>query len=201
MHTMRCAYHAPFRCPRAHRNGGRGKPNWARIEYKLAKQESRQPDLRWGPDAVQLPTESPVQSKRPSTTMMHGIPSRAASSWQGAAFPSIHEHRPWAPMATKEEVILPKPSYRVDASLWHLNIMERALVQDQWHLSCATSIPWRVQTIQVISMVVLSQLTTFVNFEGEHPLRTSPNSSVISKGSSLSPRLFVCSPMASKIRS
>ena len=124
-----------FRCPRAQCNGGRGKPNWARIECKLAKQEFRQPDLRWGQDAVQPPTESPSQeaqlqqqtSSQRATAMMHGIASGAASSWQGAACPPIHEHRPWASPAMQEEVILPNPGYRVPANLWNFNIMERAL--------------------------------------------------------------------------
>ena len=62
--TLRRAFHAPFRCPRTQRNGGSGKPNWARIEYKRAKQEPQQPDLRWRPDAAQLPMESSVQESQ-----------------------------------------------------------------------------------------------------------------------------------------
>ena len=99
------AFHAPFRCPRAQCNGGCGKTNWARMEYKLAKQEAREPDLRWGQDPVQPPTpptEAPSQEARhqrdpaadqqpmcAATAMMHGIPSGPASSWQSAACPSI----------------------------------------------------------------------------------------------------------------
>ena len=102
-------------------------------------QEARQPDLRRGQDPAQPPTESPSQEAqqhqdptadqqpmRAATAMMHGIPRGAASSWQGAACPPLHEHRPWAPLAMQEEVILPNPGYRVAASLWNLDIMERA---------------------------------------------------------------------------
>ena len=129
---------APFRCPTAQCNGGSGKPNCARIEYKLAKQESREPDLRWGSDAAQPLMESSVQESqqhqspsedqapmRATTAMMHGIPSGASSSWQGAACPPIHEHRQRAPQATENDVILPNPSYRADANIWHLKIKER----------------------------------------------------------------------------
>ena len=59
--------------------------------------------------------------------MMHGIPSGASSSWQGAC-PPIHEHREWAPPAAENDVILPNPGYRVDANVWHLNITDRALL-------------------------------------------------------------------------
>ena len=58
-----------------------------------------------------------------ATAMMRGIPSGAASSWQGAACPSIHEHPP----ARENDVILPNPGYRVDANIWHLDIREGAL--------------------------------------------------------------------------
>ena len=139
--TFCSAFHAPFCCPRAQCNEGSGKPSWARIEWKRAKQESREPDLRWGSDAAQPLMESPVQESQqhqsPSedqapmcaaTAMMHGIPSGAASSWQGAACPSIHEHRQWAPQATENDVILPNPGHKVDANIWHLNIRERALL-------------------------------------------------------------------------
>ena len=69
--TLCSAFHAPFRCPRAQCNGGSGKPNWAR-------------------DAAQLSTESPSEDQPQmcaATAMMYGIPSGAASSWQGAACP------------------------------------------------------------------------------------------------------------------
>ena len=63
-----------------------------------------------------------------ATAMMRGIQSGAASSWQCAACPPIHEHRQWAPQATENDVILPNPGYRVDANIWHLNIRHRALL-------------------------------------------------------------------------
>ena len=48
----------------------REKPNWARVEYKRAKQESREPDLRWGADAAQplvdFPTIESQQHQGPS---------------------------------------------------------------------------------------------------------------------------------------
>ena len=109
--TLCSGLHAPFRCPRAQCNGGCGKPNWARIEYKLAKQEARAPDLRWGQDPAQPPTppteaqsqeaqlqQGPAAEQQPmcaTTAMTHGIPNGPASSWQSAACPSIHKHRPW----------------------------------------------------------------------------------------------------------
>ena len=98
-----------------------------------ARPSMRQPDLRWGQDLAQPPRESPSQDpaadQHPmcaAIAMMHGIPSGAASSWQGAACPPIHEHRPWTPPAMQEEAILPNPGYRVAANLWHLDTMERA---------------------------------------------------------------------------
>ena len=123
--TLCSAFHAPFSCPRlAQCNGGSRKPNWARVENKRAKQESRGPDLRWGADAAQppvdFPTTDPQQHQSPSedqqpmcaaTAMTHGIPSGASSSWQGGC-PPIHEHREWAPPAAQNDVILPNPGCR-----------------------------------------------------------------------------------------
>ena len=138
--TLCIAFHAPFRCPRAQCNGGSGKPNWARVEYKRAKQESRRPDLQWGADAAQPPVDFPTlgsqQPQSPSedqqlpmcaaTALIHGIPSGASSSWQGGFFP-IHEHREWVPPAAQNDIILPNPGYRVEANIWHLDIRESAL--------------------------------------------------------------------------
>ena len=60
--------------------------------------------------------------------MMHGIPSGAASSWQGAACPSIHEHCQWAPQATEDDVILPIEPFSsrtmIASFLRHCNTME-----------------------------------------------------------------------------
>ena len=137
--TLCSAFHAPFCCPRAQINGGSGKPNWARVEHKRAKQESRQPDLRWGADAAQPPADFPTlgsqQPHSPSedqqlptcaaTAMMHGIPSGASSSWQGGC-PPIHEHREWAPQVAQNDVILPSPGYRVEANIWHIDVKESA---------------------------------------------------------------------------
>ena len=72
--------------------------------------------------SVQEPQQpqSPSEDQQPmcaATAMMHGIPSGAASSWQGAACPPIHEHRQWAPPATENDVILPNPGYQVDANI------------------------------------------------------------------------------------
>ena len=44
--TLCIAEHAPFQCSRAQCNGGCTKPNWARLECKLAKGESRSPNFR-----------------------------------------------------------------------------------------------------------------------------------------------------------
>ena len=138
--TLCSALHAPFRCPRAQCNGGSGKPNWARVEYKRAKQDNRVPDLRWGADAAQPPVDFPTlgsqQPQSPSeeqqlpmcaaTAMMRGIPSGASSSWQRGC-PPIHEHREGVPPAAQNDVILPNPGYRVEANIWHLDIRESAL--------------------------------------------------------------------------
>ena len=142
--TLCSAFHAPFRCPRAECNGGSGKPNWSRVEYKRAKQESREPDLRWGADAAQTPVDFPTfdpqqrqsasedqQLMCAATAMMHGIPSGASSSWQGGC-PLIHEHREWAPPVAQNDVIIPNPGYRESALrpgpiasfLHHSNTME-----------------------------------------------------------------------------
>ena len=61
-----------------------------------------------------------------ATAMMHGTPSGAASSWQGAC-PPIHEHREWAPPIAQDDAILPNPGYRVEANIWHLDVRKSAL--------------------------------------------------------------------------
>ena len=81
--TLCTAFHPPFCCSRAQINGGSGKPNWSRIEYKPAKQESREPDLRCGvdaapvqPDFPTLHSQSPNEAPQPTcaaTAMMHGF--------------------------------------------------------------------------------------------------------------------------------
>ena len=123
-------------CPRAQCNHGSGKPNWARIEYKCAKQESREPDLRWGADAAQphvdfptLGSQGPSEDQQPmcaATAMLRGIPMGASSSWQGGC-PPIHEHREWTPPVAENECILPNPGYKIDANIWHLDSRGSAL--------------------------------------------------------------------------
>ena len=124
----------------------KGSMQWRKWKAKLGSNRIQASKARistarsLGPDAAQLPMESSVQeSQQPqspsedqqpmcgATAMMHGIPSGAASSWQGAACPPIHEHRQWAPPATENDVILPNPDYRVDVNIWHLDVRERAL--------------------------------------------------------------------------
>ena len=136
--TLRTAFHAPFCCSRAQVNGGKGKPNWSRIEYKRAKQESREPDLRWGVDADQvqpdfptLGSQSPSEAQQPvcaAAAMMHGLSRGASSSWQGGCPPIVvDERQEWSPPVTQQHVILPNPGYKIEANIWHLNIKESAL--------------------------------------------------------------------------
>ena len=115
--TLCTAFHPPFLYSRAQINGGRGKPNWSRIAYKRAKQESREPDLRWGVDAAQvqpdcptLGSQSPSEAQQPqcaAAAMMHGLSRGASSSWQGGC-PPIDEHQEWSPPVTQQHVILPE---------------------------------------------------------------------------------------------
>ena len=46
--TLCASRHPPFLCPLAQVNGGPGKPNWFKNEYKRAKSENREADYRWG---------------------------------------------------------------------------------------------------------------------------------------------------------
>ena len=73
---------------------------------QACKQESREPDFRWGAEAEQQPSidfpalgsqqpQSPSEDQQPmcaATAMLHGIPMGASSSWQGNC-PPIHELR------------------------------------------------------------------------------------------------------------
>ena len=80
-----------------HINGGEGEPNCHKIEYKHAKQESREPDYRWGkeaahvqPDFPTLGSQSPSEAPQPqcaTAAMMHGPSRGASSSWQGGCPP------------------------------------------------------------------------------------------------------------------
>ena len=117
-------------------NGGSGKPNWARVEHKHAKQESKEPDLRCGvdgapaqPDFPTLGPQGPSEDQQPmcaAAAMMHGIPRGASSSWQGGC-PPIDEHQEWVPPVTQPHVIFPNPGYKIEANSWHLDIKASAL--------------------------------------------------------------------------
>ena len=111
--TLCSALHAPFQCPLAQVNGGKGKPNWARVEYKRARDDGREPDLRWGENADQAPSQetperTPREDQQPmcaAAVMMHSRSARgASSSWQGGC-PPIDEQREWAPQAPVHDVI------------------------------------------------------------------------------------------------
>ena len=53
--TLCSAFHAPFCCPRAQVNGGSGKSNWARVDYKRAEQPRRNPEnLIFDGESMQL---------------------------------------------------------------------------------------------------------------------------------------------------
>ena len=88
--TLCSAKHAPFQCSLAQVNGGPGKPNWYKAEYKRAKSENREPDYRWGPQVThddvkgadsiaQQPQEVP-QPQCAAAAMMHGISMAPAES-------------------------------------------------------------------------------------------------------------------------
>ena len=116
-------------------NGGSGKPNWHKIEYTRAKQESREPDFRWGEEAAPVQPDFPTLSSQiPSedqqlqcaaAAMMHGSSRGASSSWQGGG-PPIAEHQEWYPPLPQQHVILPNPGYKIEANLWHLDVKESA---------------------------------------------------------------------------
>ena len=86
--TLRAGRHPPFLCPKAQVNGGDG-PNWYKVEYKLPKEESREPDYRWGENVSHVDVDPPTQgSQRPAAdpqpqcaaaaAMMHGVSRPAA---------------------------------------------------------------------------------------------------------------------------
>ena len=134
--TLCSAFHAPFCCSRAQINGGSGKLNWSRIEYKRAKNESREPDLRWGADAahphVDFPTlgsQSPSEDQQPmcaAAAMMHRSSRGASSSWQGGC-PPVDEQQEWAPSKAPQHVILANPGYKIEANIWNLDVKASAL--------------------------------------------------------------------------
>ena len=62
--TLCAGRHPPFLCPEAQVNGGDAKPNWYKVEYKLAKQESREPDYRWGENVSHADVDPPTQGSQ-----------------------------------------------------------------------------------------------------------------------------------------
>ena len=133
--TLCTGHHAPFLCSRAQINGGEGKPNWHKIEYKRAKQDGREPDYRWGeaaahvqPDFPTLGSQGPAEAPQPqcaAAAMMHGSSMAASSSLQGGC-PPIAEHQEWYPPVPQQHVIFPNPGYKIEANIWHLDVKESA---------------------------------------------------------------------------
>ena len=137
--TLCAGRHPPFLCPRAQINGGEAQPNWYKVEYKRAKQESREPDYRWGADRVtRTDVDGPVESTQcaaedlqpqcAAAAMMHGVSRPPVSSWQGGC-PTIAEHQEFMqpmqpPMQPSMQpyVIVPNPGYKIEANLWNLDI-------------------------------------------------------------------------------
>ena len=103
---------------------------------QACKQESMEPDLRWGADAAQphvdfatLGSQSPSEDQQPmcaAAAMMHTNPRGASSSWQGGC-PPIAEQQEWAPPMKQQHVILPNPGYKIEANIWHFDIRANAL--------------------------------------------------------------------------
>ena len=197
-------------CSRAQVNGGSGKPNWHKIEHKRAKQESREPDFRWGdeaapvqPDFPTLGSQSPSEAQQPqcaAAAMMHGLSRGASSSWQGGC-PPIDEHQEWSPPVTQQHVILPNPGYKIEANIWHLDIKESALrpgpiASFLRHCNTMDSPPF-----QAMSEVVLSQQTTLSISAVMLLWRIFENSRGIQRGFNLKRHVFVYGQMAFKIRS
>ena len=213
--TLCIATHAPFQCPRTQINGGCAKPNWACLEFTLAKEESRSPDFRWGqeqppppPRPAGNPSQEAHQQQVPAadpqpmcaaTAMMHGIPMAPSSSRQSAACPSIHEHRPWAPPVA-EEVQLPQPGYEFQLISGILTLLIAPMLQDRWRRSCDTSPQCRAQRTQATLPMAQLQQTTFEIFEGKHHLRILQPSSATLRSSSLKQILSEYGIMAFKMR-
>ena len=124
--------HAPFLCPLAQINGGKGKPNWYKQEYKKAKSENRDADYRWGEQVTRDDVDGPSSMAQPSgetqqpqcaaAAMMHGM---APASSQHGGCPPIQEHQEYGipgMFQMQREVIMPNPDYPIAANLWDLNI-------------------------------------------------------------------------------
>ena len=133
--TLCAGHHAPFLCSKAQINGGEGKPNWYKLEYKRAKQDGREPDYRWGEMAAHVQADPPTldyqcpgddpQPQCAAAAMMHGPSRGASSSWEGGC-PPIAEHQEWYPPVPQQHVIFPNPGYKIEANIWHLDVQASA---------------------------------------------------------------------------
>ena len=166
--TLCTGHHPPFLYSRAQINGGEGKPNWHKIECKRAKQESKEPDFRWGeaaaqvqPDFPTLGSQGPSEAPQPqcaAAAMMNGLARGASSSWQGGC-PSIAEHQEWYPPVPQQHVIVPNPGYKIEANMWHLDVKDTARRPGPIASFLVIVTPWTVHLFQAISTVVDSQQT------------------------------------------
>ena len=96
--TLCAGRHPPFLCPKAQVNGGDAKPNWYKVEHKLAKQESREPDYRRGENFSHVDVDPPAQGSQcpaadpqpqcAATAMMHGYPGQQRAHGRVLAPPS-----------------------------------------------------------------------------------------------------------------
>ena len=135
MHSCAQAITLHSYAPGHRSNGGEGKPNWHKIEYKRAKQDGREPDYRWGeaaaqvqPDFPTLGSQGPAEDPQPqcaAAAMMHGSSMRASSSWQGGC-PPIAERQEWYPLVPQQDVIFPNPGYKIEANIWHFDVKASA---------------------------------------------------------------------------
>ena len=157
--TLCTGHHPPFLCSKAQINGGEGKPNWHKIEYKRAKQEAREPDYRYGEEAApvqpdfptlgsQSPSEAP-QLQCAAAAMMHGVSRGTSSTWQGGCPPSA-EHQEWYPPVPQQHAIFPNPRYKIEVNLWNLDVKESARRPGPIASSCVFAILWIAQIFQVI---------------------------------------------------
>ena len=131
--TLCAGRHPPFLCPKAQVNGGDAKPNWYKAEYKLAKQESREPDYRWGENVshgdVDPPTQGsqcPAADPQPQcaeAAMMHGVSRPPASSWQGGC-PTVAEHQEFMPPWNLEIQVSARSPGPLASFLRHCNTVD-----------------------------------------------------------------------------
>ena len=200
--------HAPFLCPRAQVNGGKGQPNWYKQEYKKARSEGRAADYRWGNQLTYDDVDGPASKEQPpqevpppqcaAAAMMHGM--APASSLHGGC-PPIQENLPYGPpgplpgMAPMQyDVITPNPDYPIPANLWDLNIpfcarMPSPLSTFIRHFATLC----RVHTIQhMVDKVFSSQQSpSRISIAAQHPLRISGSCRSIARSLLMSPRVVV----------